>query len=164
MGRILPDTLPVENQSAVLHQKLLSYVGLGLGVVAPQPRHLSLKPNLFFSDFFPLFGPFFRWRFEETLWSWVCQNYLPRITLPLYEYFCIGPYSRKDSFNSCCWTTAAKTFAISFFVITFSRTQLILSPNVQTREDMEMVVVALESPPSPLSDNMSTLFYFCPKT
>ena len=49
----LPDTLPVENQSAVLHQKLLSRVGLGLDVVAKQPRHLRLKPNLFFSRFSP---------------------------------------------------------------------------------------------------------------
>ena len=40
MGTTFPDTLPVENQSAVLHQNLLSHVGLGLDVVAPQPRHL----------------------------------------------------------------------------------------------------------------------------
>ena len=55
MGRILPDTLPVENLSAVLHQKLLSHVGLGLDDVAKQPRHLRLKPNLFFSRFSPSF-------------------------------------------------------------------------------------------------------------
>ena len=67
MGRILPDTLPVENWSAVLHQKLLSHVGLGLDDVAKQPLHLRLKPNLAY--FHPRFGPFFRGRIEETVWS-----------------------------------------------------------------------------------------------
>ena len=56
-----------------------------------------------------------------------------------------------------------KLFAISFFVTTFSRTHHILSPNFQTQEDMEMEVELFESPPSPHSDDMSTLIYFCRK-
>ena len=94
----------------------------------------------------------------------VINNRLPRFPLPLHRYFFISPESppipEMTPSSVVVGQRPPKLFAISFFVTTFSRrTQLILSPNFQTQEDMEMEVAAFESPPSPLSDDMSTLIY-----
>ena len=117
MGRTFPDTLPIENQSAVLHQKLLSHVGLGLDVVAQQPQHLCLKPNLFFSRFPPSFWTLL----QRKIWRDCVILSIPKLSaqnhIAFVRIFLYWPRFWK-------WLLVGqrppKLFAISFFVTTFS--------------------------------------------
>ena len=162
-GIKFPRSLPVVNESSVVHQKLLSLLGLRLNLAGQVPRKLFWKKSRFFSRFFPDFGPNFKTRLQETVRSWVFQKCLPRIRLSLYEYFSIGPDSGIDLFDCYWWTTAAKLFAISFLVATFFSNADILSPIFLTQEFMVMGAAPFESPPSPLSDGIVTFLYFCLK-
>ena len=158
-----PRSLPAVNQSSVLHQKSLLLLGLRLDLAGQLPWKLWWKQSKFFSRSPPDFGPIFRARLQQTVRSWVFQKCLPIIRLPLFEYFCIGPEFGIDLFGCYWWTTAAKFVAISFLGATFLSASVILSPIFLAREFMVMGVAPFESPPSPLSDDIFTLLYFCLK-
>ena len=130
----LSDTLPVENQSAVLHQKLLSHVGLGLDIVEKQPQHLRLKPNLFFSRFPPSF-----WTLLQRKNSRDCvilsipklsaQNHIAFVQIFLYYFshfilkflarrLSLGPNQEKGHEIDPCFVSRVENYVVCILAVT----------------------------------------------